>query len=198
MNIRARFCFFLITLCGLLQSHAAIEITISGGRGSPLEVEVITGGDFISNVNASSINGDPFYLWIFFEDIWNNTLESNTTGAAVSTAALNGSSESDFTGTYAFVSDGLFLGFSSVATTLTLGELVPLTTGTRITDVDLNLDYTTVGSISGNAYLFRGVNFLSEPLSYNATFIPEARAYAHLALFSMVTVVLIWKRRRLA
>lgn len=176
-------------------AQAVININVSGGVGTPLTIE-ITGGDTFTATGSST-----GFIYVIFENFWDNTTVSTAGNAtmASNTISLYDSNVSGVTGAVdgtvagATLAD-LIVGFQDVGA-FSATDSVVLSTGTRVSSNNLNLNYTTDGPVVGNVYLARfNGTVISDTLTYTGT-VPEPSAYAALAGLAALGVVACRRRR---
>lgn len=112
-----------------LKNYAEIKIQVTGGIDTPLTVEILQGGDFLTTApNASTFA-------IVFENFWNNTVASFDLYHSVDTIQMEKASRAFFTGTFdeALISPtDLTLSFVG-AESFIIGETLTLGLGIRTT-----------------------------------------------------------------
>lgn len=169
---------FLAGLLGVALSagapQAQIVVDVSGGIGTPLSINVLTGADFTP---TTSLTGNTI---LKFQNFWDNSNHSFSTTALTRTVSLGGITDPQMTGglsLFNYSPTDMVLGFSGV--TLTSGTPLTLSPGARVTGVSLGLNYTAINP-SGNVVLADVFgNPLSDPLTWTA--VPEPSAYATVA-----------------
>ncbi len=171
-------------------SHAAIELSVSGGIGTPLTIDIVQGDTF------TSINSNSGDFGLLFKDFWNNTQSSfdntSTTNTLTMTTATGPYSTGAFIG-FGFTANDLVLGFTG--TTINIGEMLTLGPGTRTTTNNLSLDYTSVNP-TGDVLIFGDTfNVVSDTLTWTA--VPEPATTATLFGLGMLGLV-IWRRTKRA
>ncbi len=176
-----------------LPARAAIDITVSGGKSStPLEIS-ITSGDTFTAIDSLSAGAN---LFLKFIAIWDNTVAEMVVDGPSNTIQLNNSTGMTATGSanvsgFTFVD--LVVGFTGIEGFNTSDPIV-LTTGSRVTD-PLNLDYDTLGPVSGNVVVTDASgNVVSDTLTYNATIVPEPSTYAALGGLLALGLAAAWRR----
>jgi MYXO-CTERM domain-containing protein len=178
------------------KASAQLTITVGGGESAPLSLDVTTGADF------TPTQTDSDYLYLIFENIWDNTEVDGTSSFDQSTIALGGQSSGiSFGATTAsgFSTNDLVVGFDTIS--FTTGVSLTLSTGTRLSSDNLSLDYSTINS-SGNVYLSLGDGtVVSNTLTYGANGgspVPEPSSYAlGLGLVALAGVASRRRRSRL-
>ena len=177
-SIPTRFRVVLIGVACLgisLISQAQIVLNVSGGTGNtPLTINITSGASFLAT--TAKVSG---FGTVIFNEFWNNTASTFSSYDANETVTFNGSSDASLTGAIAGGSaavEDLVLGF--ISPSISNGNTVALTTGTRITG-NLSLNYTSINA-TGTAFIAdnTATAISNSSVTWTHTAVPEPSTYA--------------------
>jgi hypothetical protein len=176
-------------------SQADIVISVSGGNGTALTLEVTQGDTF----TATGPDVGDNIIGIVFQNLFQGTPnETSTTTTAADGISLGGST--DITGrlmgttpTGVLNNDDLFVDWTRDTST---SDSITLTTGSRTTTSAINIDYTGLNLAGSQAFLKDSAGTLISA-GINYTVVPEPSTYAAISGLLLVAVAAV-RRRTLA